>query len=465
MLSICDPAYFGRRDFLRIGGLGLGGLAHNSLFPSVGSAGVPLSEAGSPVTDKVVVFLFLHGGPSQFETFDPKPNAPVEVRSATGEIKTALPGITFGSSFPKLAKMADQLAIVRSFVPGDANHDIKPIVAKDGFSANLGSAYASMAGGNNQSNGMPTNVLLFPRAVDPTAGPGQMGFGKFASTGPFNAASVPFQPDGDGTLKKDMKLMLPLERLDDRRTLLAGFDQLKRGMQAEAEYIESARQKAFSILLGGVGEAFDIAREDPKIVDSYDTAKLIDVEKINKKWNNHKHYADNARSLGKLLLLARRLVERGAGFITVTTNFVWDMHADVNNAHMVEGMSYMAPPLDHAVSVFLNDLRDRGLEDKVLLVACGEMGRSPRLNKNGGRDHWGNLGPLLLAGGGLKMGQVIGQSSSNGGDPNSDPVRIQNLIGTIMHTLFDTGKLRITRGVSRELLQMSDYAPIPGLHG
>ena len=200
-------------------------------------------------------------------------------------------------------------------------------------------------------------------------------------------------------------------------------------------------------------------------MDKYDTANLFDVSTIDKKWNNHKHYADNARTLGKLMLLARRLVERGAGFVTVTTNFVWDMHSDVNNAHMTEGMGYMAPPLDHAVSVFLDDLRDRGLEDKVLLVVCGEMGRAPRLNTKGGRDHWGNLGPLLLAGGGLPGGTVIGKSSANGGEPNSDPVRIPNLIGTIMHALFDVGKLRIIRGVSRELLAMADYAPIRGLNG
>ena len=465
MIRIGDAARLGRRDFLRIGGLSLGGLSLDSLIPASGAAGTPLANAGKPVTDKAVVFLFLHGGPSQFETFDPKPNAPVEIRSATGEVKTCLPGVTFGASFPKLAAMADQLTVVRSFVPGDANHDIKPIVGKDGFGANLGSAYASQAGGNNPSNGMPTNVLLFPRAVDPNAGPGQAGFGKFASSGPFAPSTVPFQPDGDGTLKKDMKLNLPLDRLDDRRALLAGFDQVKRGFEADAETMESSRQKAFSLLLGGVGDAFDLAREDPKIVDKYDTSKLFNVESIDKKWNNHKHYADNARTLGKLLLLSRRLIERGAGFVTVTTNFVWDMHADVNNAHLVEGMSYMGPPLDHAVSVFLNDLRERGLDEKVLLVVCGEMGRTPRLNKNGGRDHWGNLGPLLLAGGGLPMGQVIGQSTSNGGDPNSDPVRIPNLIGTIVHTLFDAGALRIIRGVSRELLQMSDYAPIRGLHG
>ena len=462
MLRIGTPSRLGRREFLTVGGLTLGGLS----LPSILSrAGVPLSEAGRPVTDKAVVFLFLHGGPSQFETFDPKMTAPAEIRSATGEIPTRIPGVTFGSSFPKLAAMADRLAVVRSYVPGDGNHDIKPIVGKDGFGANLGSAYASVAGGNHPTNGMPSNVVLFPRAVDPNAGGEQTGFGKFVSNGPFASSAAPFQPDGGGALKKDMTLNLPLDRLDDRRALLSGFDQLKRGMETDAEAMEASRQKAFSILLGGVGEAFDLAREDPKTVERYDTSKLIAVDKISKKWNNHKHYADNARTLGKLLLLARRVVERGAGFVTVTTNFVWDMHADSNNATVTEGMGYMGPPLDHAVSVFLDDLRQRGLEDKVLLVACGEMGRSPKINKNGGRDHWGPLGPLLLAGGGLPRGVVIGKSTANGGEPNTDPVRIPNLIGTVMHTLFDVGKLRVTRGVSREVLQMSEYAPIPGLHG
>jgi hypothetical protein len=465
MLSIGDSARLGRREFLRVGGLSLGGLSLASLFPRAGVAGAPLSEGGGLITDKAVVFLFLHGGPSQFETFDPKMTAPSEIRSATGAIPTAIPGVTFGSSFPKLAKMADRLCIVRSYVPGDANHDIKPIVCKDGHGANLGAAYASAAGGNNPSNGMPTNCVLFPRAADPKAGPEQTGFGKFVATGPFPASTAPFQPDGDGTLKKDMRLNIPFDRLDDRRAMLAAFDAAKVGLGESFENLDAARQKAFSLLLGNAGEAFDLAREDTRTVEKYDTATRMDVTTINKKWNNHKHYADNARTLGKLMLLARRLVERGAGFVTVTTNFVWDMHADVNNATMTEGMGYMAPPLDHAVSVFLDDLRDRGLEDKVLLVACGEMGRTPRINKNGGRDHWGNLGPLLLAGGGLPQGVVIGQSSANGGDPATEPVRIPNLIGTILHTLFETGKLRITRGVSRELAQMADYAPIRGLHG
>src|SRR5262249_41882194 len=162
-----------------------------------------------------------------------------------------IPGVTFGASFPQLAKRADRLAVVRSFVPGDANHDIKPVVCKDSFGANLGSAFASVAGGNNPANGMPTNVVLFPRAVDPLAGPEQGAFGRFASAGPFAPAAAPFQPDGDGTLKQDMRLNLPLDRLDDRRALLAGFDDLRREMDDEIEAMEASRQKAFSILLRG----------------------------------------------------------------------------------------------------------------------------------------------------------------------------------------------------------------------
>jgi hypothetical protein len=459
MLSFTSPTLFGRREFLRVGGLALGGLSLPQLY-----AGTKLSDAAKPLTDKSVVFLFLHGGPSQIETFDPKMTAPAEIRSATGEIKTALPGVTFGGTFPKLAAIADKLTVVRSFTTGDANHDIKPIVGKDSFGANLGAAYASVAGGNHPDTGMPLNVLLFPRSVEPTSQPGQTGFGKFNSHGPFGTAAIPFQPDGDGTLKKDMKLALPMEKLDDRKTLLAQLDRVKLAAE-NAEGLDSTREKAFSVLLGGVGDAFDLAKEDPKTVANYDTATWVNTEKFDKKWNNHKFYVDNAKTLGKLLLLARRLCERGAGFVTVTTNFVWDMHADVNNATMVEGMSYMAPPLDHAVSAFIQDVRQRGLEDKILLVVCGEMGRTPRINGKGGRDHWGGSAPLLLAGGGLKMGQVIGQSTRDAGMPATEPVRNKHLISTVMNALFETGKLRVTRGVSREMLQLIDHDPIPGLHG
>jgi hypothetical protein len=462
MLTISDRT-LDRRAFLQVGSLALGGLTLPGLLAARAADSTGRQRA---VTDKSVIFLFLHGGPSQIETFDPKMTAPVEIRSATGEVATALPGVTFGGSFPKLAALAKQVTVVRSFVPGDANHDIKPVVGRDTFKANLGSIYARAAGTNHPQSGMPTNVVLFPRAVDSRAQPGTMNFGKFADTGPFGYAYAPFDPSGGGPLTKDLHLNVPLNRLSDRRHLLAELDRVKWTLAdgRALEALDRTRQQAFDTLLGGVAGAFDLAKEHPGVVARYDTEPLVRPENIDKKWRNYNNYVDNARSLGKLLLLARRLCERGCGFVTVTTNFVWDMHADVNNAGVAEGMGYMGRPLDHALAAFLEDVAARGLSEKILLVVCGEMGRTPRINKKGGRDHWGNLGPLLLAGGGLPMGRVIGQSNRIAAEPQSDPVRIPNLIATILHTLLDLGEVRIIPGMPREIAQtIAGYDPIPAL--
>jgi uncharacterized protein (DUF1501 family) len=459
MLTIRDPACT-RRAFLQIGSLALGGLSLSSLLTEQARA-----AADRPVLGKSVILLFMHGGPSQIETFDPKMQAPAEVRSATGEVATKTPGITFGGTFPKLAQLSNRLAIVRSFVTGDANHDIKPVVSRASFGANLGSIFAHVAGLNDPVTGMPTNAALFPQVVDSSTQPPNLRFGNFAATGSLNAACAPFVPGGSGVFQQDIKLKLPLDRLNDRRRLLQELDRAQAALDSASNAgLDSQRSKAFRVILGGVADAFDLAKENPHIVSRYDTAPLVRPENISKKWNNHKNYADNAKSLGKLLLLARRLCEGGCGFVTVTTNFVWDMHADANNAGVAEGMRYMGLPFDHAVSAFLEDVEARGLSDKILLICCGEMGRTPRINKNGGRDHWGNLAPLLVAGGGLKMGQVIGQSARDGGEPATPPVMIRHLIATILHTLFDVGKLRILRGVPRELLALTEWQPIHGLH-
>lgn len=457
-----DGRGISRRAFLTIGSLALGGWSLTDLLTTQAQAG----SAKRLLTDKSVIFLFLHGGPSQIETFDPKMSAAAEFRSANGETATKLPGITFGSAFPMLAARADKLAVVRSFVTGDGNHDIKPIVGRDSFGANVGSLYARMAGTNRRESGMPTNIVLFPRSVDPSTGTANLGFGKFADTGSFGAAYAPFDPSGGGQLQKDMRLTVPLARLEDRRHLLAELDRVQWTLTDNGgfEGMERVRQQAFQTILGGVADAFQLAKEDPRTVARYDTAPLVRPENIDKKWKNYNHYVDNAKSLGKLLLLARRLCERGCGFVTVTTNFVWDMHADVNNAGVAEGMRYMGQPLDRAVAAFLDDVEARGLSDRILLVVCGEMGRTPRLNKNGGRDHWGNLAPLLLAGGGLKMGQVLGQSNRIAGEPQTEPIRIRHLLATLLHTLFDVGELRLVPGAPREIAQtMTSWEPIPGL--
>jgi hypothetical protein len=462
MLTIHDqrPGY-GRRDFLRIGSLALGGMSLPGLLASRALAADPL------VKDKSVIFLFLHGGPSQFETFDPKMSAPAEIRSVTGEIPTSLPGITFGGTFPKLAKLANKFSLVRSFATGDGNHDIKPIVGRDTAGASLGSIYARVAGANHPQTGMPRNCMLFPRAVDSSAQPGVMVFGKFNSTGPLGNAYAPFVPGDSTDLQEAMKLSLSKNRLDDRRELLSNLDRIKRDV--ETRLLDSAdkfQTQAFETILGGVSQAFDLSKEEPHVVARYDTAPLVRPDQISKSWNNYNNYVDNAKTLGRLLLLARRLCERGCGFVTVTTNFVWDMHADINNANVEEGMQYMGVPLDHALSAYIEDIEARGLRDKILLVVCGEMGRTPKLNKKGGRDHWGGLAPLMLYGGGLKMGQVIGHSTADGGEPASEPIRIPNLIATVMHTLMDVGQVRVVRGIPAEINRaVSEPQPINELVG
>ena len=244
-------------------------------------------------------------------------------------------------------------------------------------------------------------------------------FGRFDATGPLSAADAPFDPSQGARPVDDLRLAIPRDRLDDRRRLLARLD--RRGPPARPDPVDRGRRPDARAGLPPAHRrprrGLRPRREDPRLVARYDTAPLVRPETINRKWKNYNNYVDNAKSLGKLLLLARRLCERGCGFVTVTTNFVWDMHADVNNATMVEGMRYMGPPLDHALSAFIEDLYARGLDEKILLVACGEMGRTPRINAKGGRDHWGNLGPLLLAGGGLPTGRVIGRPTATARRP------------------------------------------------
>ena len=462
MLTLLDAnRRYNRREMLRVGAFGTGAFGVVNGFSNKSFA----ASKGLPITDKSVILLFLHGGPSQIETFDPKMTAPVGIQSVTGEIQTAIPGVTFGSSFPQLAQRADRLSIVRSFMTGDGNHDIKPVVGKDTAGANVGSLYARVAGANRPGSGMPTNAMLFPQSVDSTTGPAITSFGKFESTGLLGNGYSPFVPGAGGDLQKNLELHVPVDRLGDRRTLLSELDRqrFKLDERGRLESVDPLHEQAFSTLLGGVAGAFDLSKEDPATIARYDTAPLVRPDQINKKWNNYNHYVDNAKALGKLLLLARRLCEAGCGFVTVTTSFVWDMHADVNNATVDEGMRYMGPPLDHAVSAFLDDIASRGLSEKIMLVATGEMGRTPRVNKNGGRDHWGNLAPLLLSGGGIKTGQVIGQSTRDAAEPSSEPIRIKHLVATMLQRLVDPGELRLNPSIPREVLAAASAEPIIGL--
>ena len=465
MLSLFDPrpdrtcAGMNRRELLRIGSLGLGGLTLSQLLASRGEA-----ANASPLRDKSVVLLFLQGGATHIETFDPKMSAPREYRAMFGEVKTSLPGVTFGSHFPTLAGMADQLAVVRSFRHGNGSHaTAQGLVASGGNNTKgfMGSVYTSVAGTTHPQTGIPMNTVLTPRSL----GKEYQGLGASGSTsritesGSLPKAYQAFDPGRGNELLDNMKLAINQGRLDDRRSLLNSLDRIHRQVDANGslEGADKFQQQAFDVILGNGAKAFDLTQEHPATLARYDTSTCtIPDAVIARKRKGTSNQAPLA--LGKQMLLARRLVEAGCGFVTVTSAG-WDMHG--NRFGVDDGMPVLGPAVDRAVSAFIEDLAERGLTEKVLLVITGEFGRTPRINSKGGRDHWGNQCTLAFAGGGLKMGQVIGESDRTASQPATDPVGVPDLMATVMHTLFNVGELRVTPGVPNEIMQaISSGTPI-----
>jgi len=443
---------FSRREFLRVGGLMLGGLS----LPGLLAARAQAAAVGRPVTGKSVVLLFLQGGPPHIEFFDPKMSAPAEFRSITGEIRTKLPGITFGSTFPKLAAMADKLAIVRSYGSNNSGHFYDAVVTGGNpLKAAMGSLYARVAGANDPKTGMPLNSLILPESIDPHLKLGNNfetgALPTLTQPGALGAAYGAFNTAGGGSLNQDMQLQIPPRRLDDRRSLLSSLDSLRRAADKTDTLALANRyeQQAFDIITGGVADAFDLSKEDPRTLERYDTSNHYRIEEVTRWFDSRR--ASNL--LGKQMLLARRLCEAGCGFVTVS-DCGWDYHANGNSPKRMANIYPMAGQVDHAVSAFLEDVEQRGLSDKILLVVTGEMGRSPRLNNNGGRDHYGKLTSLLLAGGGLKMGQVIGQSDRNASEPATDAYTPEHLMASIMRVLLDVGEVRGMQGIPREVAQI-----------
>jgi uncharacterized protein (DUF1501 family) len=462
MLTVGDSKErrISRRGFLTVGTLGLGGLTLSSLLRAAG-------QSPNHVSGKSVIFLFQQGGPSQFETFDPKPDAPDTIRTLTGTVETPIPGIRFGDTMEQLAKLADKFAIVRSFQTNNANHNLHPIVSPETLNANIGALYARVVGGIRPGVGMPTNTVLFPQSVcvDVTKGDAR---GDILATGSMGQECVPFIPGAGGQLQRNMKLNMPRDRFDDRRALLGALARLSRDFEAveQARVADKMQDQAYEVLLGNrVSEAFDLTKEDPKVLAKYDTARFVRPDGWSKAARGKRgYYTGQAKSIGKLLLLARRLCEAGCGFVTIHADYegVWDMHADGNNLNMIDGMQAVGKSFDHAVAEFIRDVEARGLSDKIMLVCCGEMGRTPRINKNGGRDHWAKLAPLMLYGGGIPGGRVVGQSEKEGGEPATEPVGPRHLISTILHTVFDVGRLRLMPNFA-QVSRLAEHDPIPGL--
>jgi uncharacterized protein (DUF1501 family) len=452
-----DCAGLSRRDFVRAGFLGLGGLTLPWLLRTRAEAAA-LSPAF--VRDRAVVLVFLAGGASHIETFNPNMDEPEPYHSITGQVKTTLPGVALGGTFAGLANHAKKMAIVRSFKHPVGSHE-QAIVhvltggtdptgqGKNGFS--MGSAFARLRGANHERTGMPTYCLLTAPHKDNQYSRELARVATGSRSVSLGATAEPFSPGGNGPGLTNMDLHLPIERLEDRRLLVRKLDGLKRGLDL-GEGLDPFAQQAVTVLTSGVGKAFDLSRENHKVVERYDTSTFQCGKKV-----------FEPSILGKQMLLARRLIEAGAGFVTVQSAG-WDMHADVNNPGVKDGMEMLGRPLDHALSAFLEDVEQRGLSDKVLLVVTGDFGRSPKINKNGGRDHWPNLCTLALFGGGLNVGQVIGKSARNNDVPASEPITPVNLLSTLMHALFDVGVLRVTRGLPANLVRLIESTkPIEAL--
>ncbi len=427
----------GRREFLRVGGSSWLGLTLADLLKARAAA----AESGHSAKQTSIVMLFLEGGASQFETFDPKPDAPLEYRGSLGSIPTRLPGVEFGGLFPKLAQLADKMTIVRSFTHADGDHGGAAHWVKTGHpwppqffgksglripqtSPSIGSVISRVRGPVHPNAGVPTYVCM--RTIPGYEGDDAAWLGQ---------ASTPFRlGTASNTMLANMSLTLPRERLADRRALLNSLDRLDRRDDSSGVMVgmDGFQEQAVRVIQGQARQAFDLSHEDARLRDRY------------------------GPGLGQELLLARRLCEAGVGFVTINNSTSGEIDGWDHHKNIFPSCQLMCPLVDHAVSVFIEDLYARGMDHDVLLIVTGEFGRTPRINKEAGRDHWAALNPLLLVGGGLKMGQVLGASDAKGAFPLARPVSPEDLMATCFHVLGIAQTLHFTNPAGQ---------PVPIIYG
>ncbi|MEZ5942015.1 MAG: DUF1501 domain-containing protein [Planctomycetaceae bacterium] len=466
MLSLFAPGHHrncegvSRRELLQVGTLGMAGLTLVDLFRANAMGG----QGNSILRDKAVVVLNLQGGPTHIETFDPKMTAPREYRAMFGETQTALPGVTFGSHFPLLGSMANRMAIVRCYSHGIGSHATaaKHVMAGgNSTGAQMGAIYARLAGTNSPRTGIPTNAVLPPGAVGEEFKSLGAQIDRVTEIGNLPSSYRPFDLSAGGEIVKNMQLRLEENRLGDRKSLLSQLDSYRQRLDENDSIsgTDSYQQQAFDVITGGMSSAFDLEQESPKTIARYDTSQFTIPRHVRKKKANVP--GQSPISLGKQMLLARRLIEADCRFVTVTSAG-WDMHGNAFGIN--DGMPILGPAVDKAASAFLEDLEQRGLSDKVLLVITGEFGRTPKINNKGGRDHWGRLCTLAFAGGGLPMGQVIGASDRQAGQPAGQQVSSNQVLGTIMRQLFDLSEVRLRADIPVDIARaITSSEPIPQL--
>lgn len=434
----CDG--ISRRSFLRIGGLGIGAGA-------LGLADLNRLEAaaGKSSRQKSVINIFLGGGPPHQDMFDLKLDAPEEIRGEFSPIATKVPGFQICEVFPKLADLMDRCAVIRSVVGATDRHDafqcmtgwtVKDLASLGGRPS-LGSVVAKLKGP------VELSVPPFVGLAEPTKEIRWSDAGKPGFLGP---AFSPFKPDGEG--RQNMVLNgLSLEQLQDRRKLLSSVDRLKREVNAgQMQAQDRFTAGAFDVLTSSrLADALDLSKEDPKLREKYGTGRPYNYQ------------FDGAPTVNEHLLLARRLVEAGVRVVTLSYGR-WDSHS--KNFDLVRDHG---SKLDQCLSALLEDLEQRGMLEDVTVIVWGEFGRTPRINKNAGRDHWPNVSCALLAGGGMKVGQVIGATNRLGEEATERPVHFQEIFATLYKNLgIDVSRARLTDPAGRPqfLVEMQPIAEL-----
>jgi hypothetical protein len=420
--SFCDG--LSRRSFLKIGGLTLGGLALPDILRQEAHAGVRAPH-------KAVIMIYLPGGPPHIDLLDMKPDAPVEIRGEFKPIPTNVPGIQITEQLPRVAAVMDKLTVLRSVVGCVEEHAAHQCLTGYGIAESrslpggrpsLGAYLSKLRGPVDPA--VPPFVGLCPKTANPPFGdPGGPGF--------LGRGHAPFTPFGEG--KADMVLKhITLDRLADRTALLHGFDTLRRDLDAAgtADALDAIHQRALDVLTSSkLVEALDLSREDPRVRDRYGPASTFNI-------------LSGAPLCNDQFLAARRLVEAGVRCVTLAFSS-WDTHR-INFQRLREYL----PRLDQALSALVQDLRDRGLDRDVSVVVWGEFGRTPRINKDAGRDHWPAVSCALLAGGGMRTGQVIGATNRLGEYAKERPVHMQEVLATLYHNLGIDAKQQTVTGPS-----------------
>jgi hypothetical protein len=407
VLTILGPRHrycdgISRRSFLQIGGLALGGLTLPQLLRA---------EQRSGRAHKSVIMVYLSGGLAHQDTFDLKPDGPAETRGEFKPIATSVPGIRIGEHLPRLAACMDKLVVLRSVVGQQDEHTSfqnltgYPMnLAQRENRPNIGAVIARMQGSADPV--VPPFIDLFPT----------MQHKPYNSPAPGLLGRTAMPAKLDGAALDVMKLQaISVEQLQERRRLLEGLDRL-RG-QAERTALDVHYRRAFDVLASSkLVDALDVTKEPVMVRDRYGRG-------------SPKHQGDGAPQWNDQLLMARRLVEAGARCVTVAYGF-WDTHG-----RNFTSLKSRLPLFDQGISALVEDLHARGLERDVTVLVWGEFGRTPKINKDAGRDHWAKVNSALLAGGGMSTGQVIGSTDTIAGEAKDSPIHYRSVLATVYRHL------------------------------